>query len=1039
MSSASASNPSPVRLRLRTLGATSLERLLDDGTWEPALRGGKPLALVVYLASGEGRAFSREQLADLLWGDEVPERARGSLRQALHTIRRAIGETELSADRELVALRPGAIDVDRSRVLQAIRADALDDLLDAYVGPFCPRLDVGRAAEFLRWQEAERAHLERVAVDAAVAAITRRLTAGEIGGAVAAARRLVAAAPDAPEAVAVLTDALVAQGGLAEARERLESVDAIGAAVGRPFPPMLRERLERLRRAVSVRPAPAVGTLEALGRTLVGREGELSTLLREAEAARAGGTRRVTLVAPAGMGKTRLLDEFEARMRLRGARVVRVRFLPGMRGVPYSGVADLVRALATLPGALGISQAAARALIGLVPELADRYPAVDGRGSEGSILARRDAVADLLAAIAEDRLVLVLVDDLQYADEASRDLLASLPRGARSRLLELFASRPGIDVQLIAPDTGIELPALTPTDVRALLAEVALLPEASWVTGVLEELVRRSRGAPQALLAALRALVEAGHLRLSDGEWIVADSAALRAAMARADGVPQALASLADCERRIVRLLATWGRPVEEADVVALIGRGAEVSAALNRLAALGLVQSRDATWSVAHDAVVEAIEAFPPPPTEAASLDAFIDHWARHPQLTVQVLEHLALLCGVRDDLVAARRLVARVAGRRRWRTAGLRGRALARTVARAAGRPAWEVPLDDAVGFLARRSDRGLAFLGAGLAGAAGALLWLLAMLQPRLVVESEPIAEVVAAQALHVLAFAVQPRVVVRDGFGRALRLDIPVAVSVPDAVVRGDSVARLREGLYQFERLMVERDSSLPPPRSDQWRIDLRGPWFVRDASVRIRGPGSVDQQNGFRAISLRVAGGELIGPMHVRARLGDSLRFDLTFEFSTVESTANHIVAGTPTWGDRRRSVIRIAGLPSPVQNAWRTVTFSVPPPPRAGMHHVAVLFAMEDEAANVLSGTNWGAGEPVWFDGNDVVDLPPSAFEGLRTRGTVTNPRYLWRFYQGRLPDVRVGDQVLANPEPTRKAVVRAMSFAGTAIRIDVE
>ena len=297
----------------------------------------------------------------------------------------------------------------------------------------------------------------------------------------------------------------------------------------------------------------------------------------------------------------------------------------------------------------------------------------------------------------------------------------------------------------------------------------------------------------------------------------------------------------------------------------------------------------------------------------------------------------------------------------------------------------------------------------------------------------------AEVVSGQAPHVLALIVQPRVVVRNGFGRALEMDLPVAVSVPGALVRGDSAVRLRDGRYQFERLLVQLDSARPPPRPDQWRIDLRGPWYVRDASVRIRGSGSADQQNTFRAISLRVAGGALVGPMHVRARLGDSLRFDLTFEYSTVEATANHIVAGTPTWGDRRRSVIRLAGLPSPVQNAWRTVTFSVPPPPRVGMHHVAVLLAMEDEAANVLSGTNWGAGEPIWFDGNDVVDLPPRAFEGLRTRGSVTLPRYLRRFYQDRLPDLRLGEQVLTSPEPTVQADVRDWPFAGTAIRIDVE
>ncbi|MDQ8146874.1 MAG: AAA family ATPase [Gemmatimonadota bacterium] len=1041
MSSASTSIAQGSPLRLRTFGSTALERRIDDGNWETVLRTGKPLALLVYLASADGRTVPREQLADLFWGDESPERARGSLRQALHIIRRAVGESILVADRDTVALQSEGLEVDRSRALRAIRAADVAELLQVYAGPFCPHLDVGRAPEFERWLEAERGHLERVVVDAVTAGIGRQLADGALDRAVPGARQLVTAAPDAPGAVVLLADALAASGALSEARERLEATAVRWDSAGQPVPPLLQERLDRFRRASVARPVVEAGTLELLGRTLVGREAPLASLLREAERARGGTARRVALVAPAGMGKTRLLDEFDARMRLRGARVVRVRFLPGMRGVPFAAAADLIRALASLPGALGISGVSARALIGLVPELVVRYVAADAAALPPlamSLLARRDALADLLGAVSEDRLVLVLVDDLQYADEMSRDLLASVPRSA-GRLFELYASRSGVDSRLFGPDLDLLLAPLNAVDARLLLAEVGAVPEADWVTEMLDRLVRRVRGEPQTLLAALRALVDGGHLLLDEGRWVAPAPEGLGEAIDRADGVPQSIASLSDAERRLLRLLATWARPMEEADLIAVMGADAAVLAALSRMAALGLVQSRDATWVVAHDAIVEGIDAVAPPPGEVAPLAAIIEHWAGHPQLTAAVLEHLALLCGARDDLAAARRLVSRVAGRRRWRIVGLRGRTLARAVARAAGQPTWAGPLDDAVGFLARRSDRGLALLGAGTAFAAGLLLWLLAMLQPRLVVESEPMAEVVSGQALHVLALIVQPRVVVRNGFGRALEMDLPVAVSVPGALVRGDSAVRLRDGRYQFERLLVQLDSARPPPRPDQWRIDLRGPWYVRDASVRIRGSGSADQQNTFRAISLRVAGGALVGPMHVRARLGDSLRFDLTFEYSTVEATANHIVAGTPTWGDRRRSVIRLAGLPSPVQNAWRTVTFSVPPPPRVGMHHVAVLLAMEDEAANVLSGTNWGAGEPIWFDGNDVVDLPPRAFEGLRTRGSVTLPRYLRRFYQDRLPDLRLGEQVLTSPEPTVQADVRDWPFAGTAIRIDVE
>jgi hypothetical protein len=366
------------------------------------------------------------------------------------------------------------------------------------------------------------------------------------------------------------------------------------------------------------------------------------------------------------------------------------------------------------------------------------------------------------------------------------------------------------------------------------------------------------------------------------------------------------------------------------------------------------------------------------------------------------------------------------------------VRGRGIARIVARATKHPEWEQPLDGAVGFLARRSDRGLTFLGAGFAAAAGAALWLLAMLQPRLVMETEPLAEVTLAEAFHVYTLIVQPRVSVRNGFGRALRLNLPVTMTVPNALVRGDSVVMLRGGLHQFERLLVERDPALPPPLRADWHITARGPWWVRGTSARIGGSGAADLAHGFRAVSLRVTGGELIDTMHVRARLGDSLRFDLTFEYSTTLSTANYVVAGTPTWGERRASVIRLGGLPSPVERAWQTVTFSVPPPPGPGMHHVVIVLGLEDEAANVLSSTNWAVGEPVWYDGNDVVDLPPSAFETLRRTGLLTIPEYLHRFYQGRLPDVRLGDTIIRNSAWNDRPGRRPQNHSGIAIRIDV-
>ncbi|MFM7990217.1 MAG: ATP-binding protein, partial [Candidatus Fonsibacter sp.] len=62
-----------------------------------------------------------------------------------------------------------------------------------------------------------------------------------------------------------------------------------------------------------------------LGAELVGRDAILVELIAAAEQARLGTPRSIVLVGVSGSGKSRVLDEFDARLRLRGARTVRVR------------------------------------------------------------------------------------------------------------------------------------------------------------------------------------------------------------------------------------------------------------------------------------------------------------------------------------------------------------------------------------------------------------------------------------------------------------------------------------------------------------------------------------------------------------------------------------------------------------------------------------------------------------------------------------------------------------------------------------------
>src|SRR5207253_10142671 len=96
------------RLSLTLLGG--LQARLDPGP-AIALPTRKSQALLAYLALPVGRGHPRDKLAPLLWGGIREESARASLRQALFSIRKVLGET-LRREGDALALDPAAVDVD---------------------------------------------------------------------------------------------------------------------------------------------------------------------------------------------------------------------------------------------------------------------------------------------------------------------------------------------------------------------------------------------------------------------------------------------------------------------------------------------------------------------------------------------------------------------------------------------------------------------------------------------------------------------------------------------------------------------------------------------------------------------------------------------------------------------------------------------------------------------------------------------------------------------------------------------------------------
>ncbi|WP_172832227.1 helix-turn-helix transcriptional regulator [Nakamurella panacisegetis] len=210
---------------------------------------------------------------------------------------------------------------------------------------------------------------------------------------------------------------------------------------------------------------PGAAPAESTPRRLIGRQAELTELIDRSVSS---SEPTITLLSgDAGTGKTRLLQEVGVKASAAGGlslfgSCVQV----GDFGLPYLPIIDALRAVEADPdGAQVLQQEAAvrPALARLLPQLVGG-PAPTAPGSDGLAQGQLfEALRRVLTALAETRPVLLVIEDVHWADRSTRDLIAFLARTLRTGRIAVIASYRSDDLHRRHP-------------LRPLLAEMARLP-----------------------------------------------------------------------------------------------------------------------------------------------------------------------------------------------------------------------------------------------------------------------------------------------------------------------------------------------------------------------------------------------------------------------------------------------------------------------------------------------------------------------------------------------------------------------------------
>jgi DNA-binding SARP family transcriptional activator len=448
------------QVRLRVLGESIIE--LEGASLQPSAT--HLFALALYLGIERGKHVSRAALTSLLFPDNDSAAAAHNLRQLLYRLRRLGAPIE--ATQASVRLPSEHVSGAPEAALNRTYGESVDMLIRGHAllpgyEPPTPQLS--------RWLEQYR--------DEISSKLTRRLDRDLHKARQSADWRTVEALSRAileldslnESATLALAEALARTGSKHRAVSLLRAfAQDVGETNGLALPSRILSR-----RISEELPQQTIGGREV---TLVGRAGEMEQLTQTWSYSRKGHCSVVCLAGEKSIGKSRLLAELAALVKLDGTgAVLFLRSAGGDQERPMALFADLCAMLCRLPGAAGCSPSHV-SYIRRLTNARDAGTQSQPTYQEEAIAAAatRSALLDLLESVAAEQALLVCIDNAEHLDEASREVLAELPNMApRLSAMFVIATERSFPLQRAATRL-VRLHALSPSDSHYLTDQLAL-------------------------------------------------------------------------------------------------------------------------------------------------------------------------------------------------------------------------------------------------------------------------------------------------------------------------------------------------------------------------------------------------------------------------------------------------------------------------------------------------------------------------------------------------------------------------------------